>query len=77
MEYVIYVIVYLTGVIFDIVVIAYLNERKGSMFFYELAFISWTGLLVFLLNAIDTALKSIYNYFCFLFSKDTQQSYHI
>ena len=77
MEYVIYVIVYLTGVIFDLAVIAYLNERKGEMYFSGFALASWALWLVFLLIGIDTALKSIYNYFCFLFSKDTQQSYHI
>ena len=33
-----YIIVYLTGVIFDLAVIAYLNERKGEMY--------WSGLPV-------------------------------
>ena len=34
---VIYIIVYLTGMIFDLAVIAYLNERKGEMYWSGLA----------------------------------------
>ena len=57
------IIVYLTGVIFDLAVIAYLNERKGEMYWSGLALYSWTALFVVPVIAIDAVLKSIYNFF--------------
>lgn len=66
---VIYIIVYLTGVIFDLAVIAYLNERKGEMYYHGLATASWALLLVLLVIGIDAVLESILNFFCFLFRK--------
>ncbi len=67
MENVIYVIVYLTGVIFDLAVITYLNERKGEMYFSGFALASWAGLLVFLLIGIDAVLNGVCDFFRFLF----------
>lgn len=58
-----YIIVYLTGVIFDLAVIAYLNERKGEMYWSGLALYSWTALLVVPVIAFNAVLKSIYNFF--------------
>ena len=66
---VIYIIVYLTGVIFDLAVIAYLNERKGEMYWSGLALYSWTALFVVPVIAIDAVLESICNFFRFLFRK--------
>ena len=66
---VIYIIVYLTGMIFDLAVIAYLNERKGEMYWSGLALYSWTALFVVPVIAIDAVLKSICNFFRFLFRK--------
>lgn len=67
MEYAIYVIVYLTGVIFDLAVIAYLNERKGEMYFHGFALASWALWLVFLLIGIDAVLNWVCDFFRFLF----------
>jgi hypothetical protein len=64
-----YIIVYLTGVIFDLAVIAYLNERKGEMYWSGLALYSWTALFVVPVLAINAVLESICNFFCFLFRK--------
>ena len=63
------IIVYLTGVIFDLAVVAYLDKRKGGMYSHAFAITSWAGLLVFLLIGIDTVLESICNFFRFLFRK--------
>ena len=63
------IIVYLTGVIFDLAVVAYLDKRKGEMYGHGFAISSWAGLLVFLLIAINAVLESICNFFCFLFRK--------
>ncbi len=61
------IIVYLTGVIFDLAVIAYLNERKGEMYFHGFALASWALWLVFLLIGIDAVLDGVCNFFRFLF----------
>lgn len=66
---VIYVIVYLTGVIFDLAVIAYLNERKGEMYFHGFALASWALWLVFLLIGIDAVLNGVCDFFRFLFRR--------
>jgi len=62
-----YIIVYLTGVIFDLAVIAYLNERKGEMYFHGFALASWALWLVFLLIGIDAVLNVVCDFFRFLF----------
>ena len=67
MEYAIYVIVYLTGVIFFFFFFAYLNERKGEMYFHGFALASWALWLVFLLIGIDAVLNGVCDFFRFLF----------
>jgi Na+/H+ antiporter NhaC len=65
------IIVYIAGVVFDLAVIAYLNERKGNMYYHGLATASWALLLVFLLIGIDAVMKSICDFFCLLFRERT------
>ena len=67
MEYAIYVIVYLTGVIFDLAVIAYFNKRKDEMYSHAFATASWALWLVFLLIGIDAVLDGVCDFFRFLF----------
>lgn len=63
---VLFIIVYVTGVIFDLAVIAYLNERKGNMYTPTFALASWALLLAALFIAIDALLEGIYDFFCSL-----------
>ena len=63
---VLFIIVYVTGVIFDLAVVAYLNERKGNMYTPAFALASWGLLLVALCIAIDALLEGINNFFCSL-----------
>ena len=72
MEYAIYVIVYLTGVIFDLAVIAYLNERKGEMYFHGFALASWALWLVFLLIGIDAVLMGYVTFSASCSGKDME-----
>ena len=67
-----YVIIYLTGVIIGLAVIAYLNERKGYMFYPIGALASWILLFAFLFLAIDAVLEIICDYFRFLFQEKTE-----
>lgn len=63
---VLFIIVYVTGVIFDLAVIAYLNERKGNMYTPAFALASWALLWVALFIAIDALLEGIFDFFCSL-----------
>ena len=60
------IIVYLTGLVFDLAVIAYLNERKGNTYTPAFALASWALLLVALFIAIDALLEGIHDFFCSL-----------
>ena len=66
---VLFIIVYVTGLVFDLAVIAYLNERKENMYTPTFALASWGLLLVALFIAIDASLKGIYGFFCSLMRK--------
>lgn len=73
MEFAIVFTVYLIGVIFGLAVIAYLNERKGEMYYPCLALASWTLPLVFLFITLDAALDNICDFFRFLFQEKARR----
>lgn len=63
------IIIYLAGVVFNLAVIAYFNERKRENYYPGIALVSWALLLIVPWYAIEDALESICSIFRFMFRK--------
>lgn len=68
-ELVLVIIVYLIGCMFNLAVIAYLNERKKGRYPQDIAIISWMSLILIICPIIGYVTDTIYNFFCMIFRK--------
>lgn len=67
------IVIYLSGIVFNLAVIAYLNERKEMKIPKELAIISWFGPITSICVAVcrigEIVLRFVYYCFCEIFRK--------